>query len=116
MGINAAMFVVEVGAGFQPQISIGGSRRARFLGDAAMYGISLVAWSGQLHYRAGAACRQRHEAWACSPVGDWYGGLARDTAHCRVPSRWALSALAALAANVASFGLLMGVPTAVMPT
>lgn len=55
LGINAAMFVVEVGAGLAAGSASLQADALDFLGDAANYGISLFVVGMALRYRAGAA-------------------------------------------------------------
>src|SRR4051794_15836885 len=55
LAINAAMFVVEVGAGVAAGSASLQADALDFLGDAANYGISLLVVGMALRYRASAA-------------------------------------------------------------
>jgi Co/Zn/Cd efflux system component len=55
LGINAAMFVVEVGAGLAAGSASLQADALDFLGDAANYAISLLVVGMALRYRASAA-------------------------------------------------------------
>src|ERR1700741_2290456 len=55
LGINAAMFLVEIGAGYAAGSASLQADALDFLGDAANYGISLMVVGMALRYRASAA-------------------------------------------------------------
>src|SRR4249919_973244 len=55
LGINAAMFIVEVGAGLAAGSAALQADALDFLGDIANYGISLFVVGMALRYRASAA-------------------------------------------------------------
>src|SRR5438309_11172631 len=55
LGINAAMFLVEIGAGIAAGSASLQADALDFLGDAANYAISLLVVGMALRYRAGAA-------------------------------------------------------------
>jgi len=106
LGINAAMFVVEVGAGLSAGSASLQADALDFLGDAANYGISLFVVGMTLRYRASAALAKGASMglfglWVIGTVAwhAWYGTL---------PNALTMGAvgIAALAANAASFGLL----------
>jgi Co/Zn/Cd efflux system component len=106
LGINATMFVVEVGAGVAAGSASLQADALDFLGDAANYGISLFVVGMALRYRATAALAKGASMglfglWVIATViwHAWYGTL---------PSALTMGVVgvAALAANAASFGLL----------
>lgn len=106
LGINAAMFVIEVGAGLAAGSASLQADALDFLGDAANYGISLFVVGMALRYRATAALAKGASMglfglWVIATViwHAWYGTL---------PSALTMGVVgvAALAANAASFGLL----------
>jgi Co/Zn/Cd efflux system component len=106
LGINAAMFVVEVGAGLAAGSASLQADALDFLGDAANYGISLFVVGTALHYRAGAAFAK---GTSMGLFGLWViGTVVWHALHGTLPSAFTMGAVgfAALAANVASFGLL----------
>ena len=106
LGINATMFLVEVGAGVAAGSASLQADALDFLGDAANYAISLLVVGMALRYRASAALAKGATMglfglWVVSTVlwHVWHGTL---------PSAFTMGAvgLTALAANAASFGLL----------
>jgi Co/Zn/Cd efflux system component len=106
LAINAAMFLVEVGAGIAAGSASLQADALDFLGDAANYGISLVVVGMTLRYRASAALAKGATMglfglWVIATViwHSWHGTL---------PSAFTMGAVgsAALLANGASFGLL----------
>jgi Co/Zn/Cd efflux system component len=106
LGINAAMFLVEVGAGRAAGSASLQADALDFLGDAANYAISLFVVGMALRYRASAALAKGASMglfglWVIGTVlwHVWQGTL---------PSAFTMGAIgvAALAANAASFGLL----------
>ena len=93
LGINAAMFVVEVGAGLAAGSASLQADALDFLGDAANYGISLFVVGMALRFRAWAALAKGASMglfglWVIGTVvwHAWHGTLP-------TPSRWARSAL-----------------------
>jgi Co/Zn/Cd efflux system component len=106
LGINAAMFVVEVTAGLAAGSASLQADALDFLGDAANYGISLLVVGMALRYRAAAAIAKGVSMGA---FGLWVIGTV--TWHAiagTLPSALTMSAVgvAGLLANAASFGLL----------
>jgi len=104
--INAAMFVVEVGAGLAAGSASLQADALDFLGDAANYGISLFVVGMALRYRASAALAKGATMGA---FGLWVvGTVVWHVLHGTLPSAFTMGAVgfAALAANAASFGLL----------
>jgi Co/Zn/Cd efflux system component len=104
--INAAMFAVEVGAGFAAGSASLQADALDFLGDAANYGISLLVVGMALRYRAAAALAKGA---TMAAFGLWVIGIAVwHTLHGTLPIAFTMGAvgLAALAANAASFGIL----------
>jgi Co/Zn/Cd efflux system component len=104
--INAAMFVVEVGAGVAAGSASLQADALDFLGDAANYGISLFVVGMALRYRASAALAKGATMGA---FGLWVvGTIIWHAVHGTLPSAFTMSTvgLAALVANAASFGLL----------
>jgi len=106
LGINAAMFCVEIGAGLAAGSASLQADALDFLGDAANYTISLFVVGMALRYRASAALAKgitmaAFGLWVCAMVV-WHA------AHGTLPSAFAMGAVgvAALLANFASFGLL----------
>ena len=106
LAINAAMFVVEVGAGVAAGSASLQADALDFLGDAANYGISLLVVGMALRYRASAALAKGATmglfgAWVIGTViwHAWHGTL---------PSAFTMGAVGvtALVANGASFWLL----------
>jgi Co/Zn/Cd efflux system component len=106
LGINAAMFVVEVAAGVAAGSASLQADALDFLGDAANYGISLVVVGMALRYRASAALAKGATMglfglWVIATV-IWHAW------HGTVPSAFTMGAVgvSALLANGLSFGLL----------
>jgi Co/Zn/Cd efflux system component len=104
--LNAAMFVVEIGAGLTAGSASLQADALDFLGDAANYAISLFVVGMGLRYRATAALAKGATmglfgVWVIVITAwhAWYGTL---------PQAFTMGAIgaAALAANAASFGLL----------
>jgi Co/Zn/Cd efflux system component len=106
LGINAAMFVVEVGAGLAAGSASLQADALDFLGDAANYGISLFVVGMALRYRAMAALAKGA---TMGVFGLWViGSAVWHAVHGTLPSAFTMGAVgfAALAANAASFALL----------
>jgi Co/Zn/Cd efflux system component len=106
LGINAIMFLVEIGAGFAAGSASLQADALDFLGDAANYGISLLVVGMPLRYRASAAMAKGITMGA---FGLWVIGIAIwHATHGTLPNAFAMSTVgvAALLANAASFGLL----------
>jgi Co/Zn/Cd efflux system component len=106
LGINAAMFVVEVGAGLAAGSASLQADALDFLGDAANYGISLLVVGMALRYRASAALAKGA---TMGLFGLWViGTVIWHAWHGTLPSAVTMGAvgIAALAANAASFALL----------
>jgi Co/Zn/Cd efflux system component len=106
LGINATMFVVEVGAGLAAGSASLQADALDFLGDAANYAISLLVVGMALRYRASAALAK---GVSMALFGVWVIGTVLWHAwHGTLPNAFTMGAvgLAALAANAASFGLL----------
>src|SRR5262245_45914021 len=104
--INAAMFLVEIGAGVVAGSASLQADALDFAGDAANYGISLFVVGMALCYRAMAALAKGA---TMGLFGLWVIGTALwHASHATLPSAFTMGAVgfAALAANVASFGLL----------
>jgi len=104
--INAAMFVVEVGAGLAAGSASLQADALDFLGDASNYGISLFVVGMALRYRATAALVKGA---SMGLFGLWVVGTVIWHAwHGTLPSAFTMGAIgiAALLANAASFGLL----------
>jgi Co/Zn/Cd efflux system component len=104
--INAAMFVVEVGAGLAAGSASLQADALDFLGDAANYGISLFVVGMALRYRASAALAKGA---SMGLFGIWVTGtVIWHAVHGTLPSAFTMGAVgsAALAANAASFALL----------
>jgi Co/Zn/Cd efflux system component len=106
LAINAAMFVIEVGAGLAAGSASLQADALDFLGDAANYAISLFVVGMTLRYRAFAALGKGATMglfglWVIATVlwHAWHGTL---------PSAFTMGAVGftALSANAASFGLL----------
>jgi Co/Zn/Cd efflux system component len=104
--VNAAMFVVEIGAGLAAGSASLQADALDFLGDTANYGISLFVVGMALRYRALAAFAKGATMglfglWVLATAGwdAWHGSLPAATTMGAV-------GLAALAANAASFALL----------
>jgi Co/Zn/Cd efflux system component len=106
LAINAAMFVVEVGAGLAAGSASLQADALDFLGDAANYGISLFVVGMALRYRATAALAKGA---SMGLFGLWViGTVIWHVVHGTLPSAFTMGVIgfAALAANAASFGLL----------
>jgi Co/Zn/Cd efflux system component len=104
--INAAMFVLEIGAGLMAGSTSLQADALDFLGDAANYAISLAVVGSALRYRANAALFKGASmgllgAWVLATVvwHAWHGTL---------PNAAAMGAIGvtALIANAGSFALL----------
>src|SRR5262249_30728792 len=108
LAINAVMFAIEIGAGLAAGSAALQADALDFLGDAANYRISLLVVGMALRYRAMAALAK---GTAMGLFGLWVIGTALwHATHGTLPSAFTMGAVgvAALAANVASFGLLWG--------
>jgi Co/Zn/Cd efflux system component len=106
LAINAAMFLVEIGAGLAAGSASLQADALDFLGDGANYAISLFVVGMALRYRATAALAKGA---TMGLFGFWVLGMVTWHAmHGTLPNALAMGAVgfAALAANVASFGLL----------
>jgi Co/Zn/Cd efflux system component len=106
LGINAAMFLVEIGAGLAAGSASLQADALDFLGDAANYAISLFVVGMALRYRATAALAK---GITMAAFGLWVIGTAIwHAAHGTLPSAFTMGTVgvAALVANFASFGLL----------
>src|SRR5262245_64336802 len=106
LGINAAMFLVEIGAGLAAGSASLQADALDFLGDAANYAISLFVVGMALRYRASAALAKGATMGA---FGLWViGTVVWHALHGTLPHAFTMGAVgvAALAANAASFGLL----------
>lgn len=106
LAINAAMFVVEVGAGVAAGSAALQADALDFLGDAANYGISLLVVGMALRYRASAALAK---GGTMGLFGLWViGTVVWHAWHGTLPSAFTMGAvgLTALIANGASFALL----------
>jgi Co/Zn/Cd efflux system component len=106
LAINAAMFAVEIGAGFLAGSASLQADALDFLGDAANYAISLFVVGMALRYRASAALAKGA---TMGVFGLWVLGLiAWHVWHGTLPQAGTMGAVgaAALVANAASFALL----------
>jgi Co/Zn/Cd efflux system component len=106
LAINALMFCVEVGAGLAAGSASLQADALDFLGDAGNYVISLAVVGMVLRYRAMAAFVKGA---TMGVFGLWVIGVTTwHAVHGTLPEAFAMGAvgLAALAANIASFGLL----------
>ena len=104
--INAAMFLVEIGAGLAAGSASLQADALDFFGDAANYAISLMVVGMALRYRATAALAKGA---TMGVFGLWIiGTVVWHALHGTLPSALTMGAVgfAALAANAASFGLL----------
>jgi Co/Zn/Cd efflux system component len=104
--INAAMFAVEIGAGVLAGSASLQADALDFMGDSANYAISLLVVGMALRYRALAAFAK---GTSMGLFGIWVLGVAAWHAwHGTLPHAFTMGAVgfSALAANVASFGLL----------
>ena len=106
LAINAAMFLVEIGAGLAAGSASLQADALDFFGDAANYAISLLVVGMALRYRASAALAKGATMGA---FGLWVvGTVIWHTLHGTLPSAFTMGVVgfAALVANAASFGLL----------
>jgi Co/Zn/Cd efflux system component len=106
LAINAAMFLVEIGAGLAAGSASLQADALDFFGDAANYAISLLVVGMALRYRATAALAKGA---TMGLFGLWIvGTVVWHALHGTLPSAITMGAVgfAALAANAASFGLL----------
>jgi Co/Zn/Cd efflux system component len=104
--INAAMFLVEIGAGLAAGSASLQADALDFLGDAANYAISLFVVGMALRYRATAALAK---GLTMGAFGLWViGTVVWHVAHGTLPSAFTMGAVgvAALAANAVSFAWL----------
>lgn len=106
LAINALMFMVEIGAGLAAGSAALQADALDFFGDAANYAISLFVVAMALRYRAMAALAKGATMglfglWVIA-TAVWHG------VNGTLPSAFTMGTVgfAALAANVASFGLL----------
>jgi Co/Zn/Cd efflux system component len=106
LGINAVMFLIEIGAGVAAGSSSLQADALDFLGDTANYAISLFVVGMALRYRAAAALVKGATMglfglWVLATV-IWH------VVHGTVPSAFTMGAVgaAALLANAASFAVL----------
>jgi len=106
LGINTAMFLVEIGAGLAAGSASLQADALDFLGDAANYGISLFVVGMALRYRAMAAFAKGVSMGA---FGLWViATVIWHAVHGTLPSAVTMGAVgfAALTANALSFGML----------
>jgi Co/Zn/Cd efflux system component len=106
LATNAAMFLVEIGAGVAAGSASLQADALDFFGDAANYAISLLVVGLALRYRATAALAKGA---TMGLFGLWIiGTVIWHALHGTLPSAITMGAVgfAALAANVISFGLL----------
>jgi Co/Zn/Cd efflux system component len=106
LAINAAMFLIEIGAGVAAGSASLQADALDFFGDAANYAISLLVVGMVLRYRALAALAKGS---TMGLFGLWIIGTAVWHAlHGTLPNAYTMGAIgfAALAANAISFGLL----------
>jgi Co/Zn/Cd efflux system component len=106
LGINAAMFLVEIGAGLAAGSASLQADALDFLGDAGNYAISLFVVGMALRYRAMAALAK---GGTMGLIGLWViGAVIWHALHGTLPNAFTMGAVGvvALAANAASFGLL----------
>ncbi len=106
LAINAAMFVIEVGAGLAAGSASLQADALDFLGDATNYGISLFVVGMALRYRASAALAKGA---TMGVFGLWVVGTAAwHAVQGTLPSAFTMGVVGfmALVANAASFGLL----------
>ncbi len=106
LGINAAMFLIEISAGLAAGSASLQADALDFFGDAANYAISLFVVGMALRYRASAALAK---GISMAVFGLWVvGTVIWHAAHGTLPNAFAMGAVgfAALAANAASFSLL----------
>jgi Co/Zn/Cd efflux system component len=106
LGINAAMFLVEIGAGLAAGSASLQADALDFLGDAANYAISLFVVGMALRYRASAALAK---GVTMGVFGLWVIGITCwHVLHGTVPQAITMGSVgfAALVANALSFYLL----------
>lgn len=106
LAINAAMFLIEIGAGLAAGSASLQADALDFFGDAANYAISLFVVGMALRYRATAAL---FKGSTMAVFGVWVVGVTLWHAwHGTLPQAFTMGAVgtAALLANVFSFGLL----------
>jgi Co/Zn/Cd efflux system component len=106
LAINAAMFVVEIGAGLAAGSASLQADALDFLGDGANYAISLFVVGMALRYRATAAFLK---GTTMGLFGLWIvGTVIWHVLHGTLPNAVMMGAIgfAALTANAVSFGLL----------
>ena len=106
LAINAAMFVVEIGAGLAAGSASLQADALDFLGDAANYAISLFVAGMALRYRSMAALAK---GGAMGLFGLWVIGIVvwhSVTGTVPEPITMGVVGFSALAANVVCFGLL----------
>jgi Co/Zn/Cd efflux system component len=106
LGINAAMFLVEIVAGLAAGSVSLQADALDFLADAGNYGISLFVAGMMLRYRAGAALLKGA---SMGLFGLWVIGASLwHAVHGTLPSAATMGAVgfAALLANAAAFGML----------
>jgi Co/Zn/Cd efflux system component len=106
LGINTAMFLVEIGAGLAAGSASLQADAVDFLGDAVNYAISLFVVGMALRYRASAALAKGATMGA---FGLWViATVVWHAVHGTLPNAFTMGAVgfAALVANAASFGLL----------
>ena len=104
--INAAMFLLEIGAGVAAGSASLQADALDFLGDAANYSISLFVVGLPLRYRAAAALAK---GGSMGLFGLWViAAVVWHALHGTLPNAFTMGAVgaAALIANAASFGLL----------
>src|SRR6266480_3499166 len=106
LAINAAMFVVEIGAGLAAGSTSLQADALDFFGDAANYAISLFVVDMALRYRAMAALAK---GGSMGLFGLWViATVVWHAVHGTLPNAFTMGAVgfAALAANAISFALL----------
>src|SRR5215813_2292838 len=106
LAINAAMFLVEIGAGLAAGSASLQADALDFLGDAANYAISLFVVGLALRFRAMAALVKGA---TMGVFGLWViGTIVWHATHGTLPSVYTMetNGLTALVANTASFGVL----------
>ena len=106
LAVNAAMFLIEIGAGLAAGSASLQADALDFLGDAANYAISLVVVGMALRFRATAALAKGA---TMGLFGLWViGTVVWHALEGTLPHAFTMGAvgIAALVANAASFGLL----------
>ncbi len=106
LGVNAIMFLVEIGAGVAAGSVALQADALDFLGDAGNYAVSLFVVGMALRYRAIAALIKGTTMGA---FGIWViGSVVWHAVHGTLPNAFTMGAVGftALLANAASFGLL----------